>query len=249
MASSLSLAPPPQNVSATGLRARANAWPRRPSTGAPSPRSGWRWRLAASRGRTSRELKVARLFALWIVLVGYSLAAATLLVHALRNRSSDDRYAHWLDVGAYGVIVTFSGGPASTYYLGFLLPVFVASFRWRFGAGVRTLNVSLTVLLAATILGSVDGGGFEGGRFFLRAYILIIVGYLLASWGELDVQLKRGLVLLRDIALLSTPGFGTDRAIGALVTRVGAFYAATSCLLLMRDVAGPGHRLWKADSA
>jgi signal transduction histidine kinase len=181
------------------------------------------------------------------VLALYCFVSVALVLVAVRGLTYGDGFAHWVDVAAYAGIVALSGGAASIYYCGFLFPIFVASFRWGRVVGARTTVASVAALVGATVAATVDGTALDAGRLAVRAWNLTILGCLLAYWGDLDIQLKRRLVLLREVATLSNPRFGTDRTTGVLVERLRGFYGAKTCLLVMRDVASEDNRLFKAD--
>ena len=77
----------------------------------------------------------------------------------------------------------------------------------------------------------------------LLIVILCVTAYFLAS----RVKLKRHLLLVQEITLLSNPHFGADRTIASVMESLRAFYAADSCVLIMAEDTSSNYRLRRVD--
>lgn len=141
--------------------------------------------------------------------------------------------AHWADVAVVALLVVFTGGPHSAYFAMFLFPILIASLRWGFREGLRVTVVCATIGL---VVGFWPGAGHEGAearRFLLRWSFLPLVGYLVAYRGGYELELRRRLDLLKDIATLSNPRFGPHRMMGRWLESVRRFYDARLCLVVL----------------
>lgn len=185
----------------------------------------------------------------YIVLCLYTLYSALLYLSTRRPRASAEspleRWAHWVDVGWYALLVLVGGGANSIFFLGFLFPILVASFRWGFAAGLRVAIVSAIVFSLIGFASALQGTLVELGLFLLRPIYLLVLGYMMAYWGGFELELKRRLSLLKEVSTLSNPRFGVDQTICSLIERLRQFYEADNCLLIMKDEATQKHLLFR----
>ena len=109
-----------------------------------------------------------------------------------------DRWAHWIDVAWYVVLIALSQGTSSIFFFGFFFAIQVASFRWGFASG---LTVALVSALLFTVVGYLTrpvGEDFELNRFLIRPVYLLGIGYMMAYWGGFETAYKRRLALLNE---------------------------------------------------
>ena len=167
-------------------------------------------------------------------LVVYSVYGAVLYYLSLRGGPLPRSISHWIDVGCFLVLVALSSGTNSIFFFFFFFAILVASFRWGFKAGLRVTIVSA---LFFALIGYVTAAqsNFELNRFLLRPVYLLVLGYMIAYWGGHEIKLKRRLNLLKEINLLENPRFGVSETIGALLERLGSFYKADDCWLIISD--------------
>jgi signal transduction histidine kinase len=183
----------------------------------------------------------------YVVLAGYVLYSSVLYFLAIRRVLISSRFelwAHWIDVAWFTLLIGLSTGTNRIFFFGFLFAILVASFRRGFKAGlsvvfVSTLSVTIVGYTAETASYGFEGYGFDVYRFMLRPVFMIVLGYLMAHWGESEIQSKRRLALLKDITL-SNPRLGVDRTISAIMEALRKFYAANLVLLVLSDNE-PGH--------
>ncbi|MFC3108593.1 sensor histidine kinase [Undibacterium arcticum] len=169
-----------------------------------------------------------------LVFCGYTLHSIVLYVLSqLDQPFLHSKMIHWLDVGWYALIVFFTGGSNSFFFLFFFFAILTSSFRWGFEEGAR-ITLASSALFAVTGLVSMTEA--EISRLLLRTTFLLALGYMIAYWGGSEVAQKRRLALLRDVSQLSNPRFGVDHTIASVLEKTRAFFKASSCILVMRDI-------------
>lgn len=169
----------------------------------------------------------------WLVFGAYTLHSLVLYILSQSDHAFlQSRLIHWLDVFWYVLIVFFSGASNSFFFLFFFFAILTSSFRWGFEEGAR-VTLASTVLFAATLL--LAQSEAEVSRLLLRATFLLALGYMIAYWGESEVEQKRRLALLRDVSKLSNPRFGVDHTIASVLEKTRAFFKGSSCILVMQD--------------
>ena len=167
------------------------------------------------------------------ILAIYVLHSAILFFAAeFRLSFAQAKLYHWLDVFWFGVIVYFSGGIHSVFFLAFLFSILTSSFRWGAAEGVRVAIASATLLAVCGMTSYSEG---DLPQLLLHIVFLLSLGYLSAYWGEATLRLKRQLVLLRDVSKLSNPRFGVNQTINSVLQKTLHFYDGCSCVLVMQD--------------
>jgi signal transduction histidine kinase len=139
------------------------------------------------------------------------------------------RYAYWLDLACYGLLVIMGGELAPAFVFCFFLPIVVASFTDGFTAGaqVTTAGVGLYVLSAV-----MSPGDHTVVVLLFRTVLLAGLGYLVARRGEEELALKRRLALLNNVSRISNPRFGVEQTLRSILNQIREYYDADSCLLL-----------------
>jgi signal transduction histidine kinase len=159
------------------------------------------------------------------------------------------RGAHWGDVGWYTLLIALSTGTNSIFFFGFFFAILIASFRFGRGAGLQ-VTVASAILFTGVGLATVPMVPvFELNRFLLRPVFLFVLGYMIASLGGLEVDLKDRLAFLKEVSALYNPRFGVDRTIGRLMARLIGFYRPTLCLWITTDPLADQDLLRRADAA
>ncbi len=154
---------------------------------------------------------------------------------------------HWVDVGWYAVLISLSSGTNSIFLFFFFFAIMIASFQWGLRSGLCVACVSATLSFSIGFVTTPAGADLELNRLLLQPISLLVLGYMVAYWGESELTLKRRLVLLKDINTLSNPRFGVDRTLGTLMERLRAFYDADVCLLVTADLWTSEHRMRRVD--
>ena len=187
----------------------------------------------------------------YAALILYTLYSAAL--YLLRVRSDSWRPAAWVtwaDVCCYLVLVSLSSGTNSIFFFFFLFSIIEASFRRGLRPGLSVTFVSALLFTVVGYLSAPPESAFELNRFLLRPVYLLVLGYMIARWGEAEIQLKRRLALLKEVNTLSNPRFGVGHTAATMMKRVRAFYDADACLLVLgggRD--GEGFHLSRVERA
>jgi signal transduction histidine kinase len=176
---------------------------------------------------------------------GYSV-----LLYALSHRSRSPVWAaitRLTDIGWSLVLTALSNGTNRMLFTAFFLfATLVAAFRWGSSLRLREL-LGLVMLLTVIGIGITREAGFDLHHFFRRPTYLLMIGYLMAFWGDSEVIHRRRLALLKDVSALSNPRFGVERTIDLLAERLRAFYAADTCQLLVEDHATGETREYRAE--
>lgn len=168
----------------------------------------------------------------WVVFIGYTVHTSVLFVLSLLSKPfARSKLIHWLDAGWYAMMVLFTGGSQSLFFLFFFFAILTASFRWGFDEGARVTVASTLLFFAASIIGhSVD----MPAVLLLRATFLLALGYMIARWGQSELVMRQRLALLRDVSRLSNPRFGVDHTVTSVMRKTQEFFHAHSCVLVMR---------------
>ncbi len=148
-------------------------------------------------------------------------------------------WCHWLDVAWYTLLVALSSGTHSIFFFGLFFPILVASFRHGFPAGLAVTAVSALAFTLVALRAAPPEADFPWNRLLLRPTYLLLLGYMIAYWGGLEIRMKRRLALLSTIATLSNPRYGADRVLGAALNPIREFFTADTCLLAVREESGP----------
>lgn len=139
-------------------------------------------------------------------------------------------WAHWVDVFCYTVLIALSSGTNSIFFSFFYFSILIASFRWGFQSGVLVTLVSS--ILFTTVGYLTAPSSFDLNRFLLRPISMLALGYMIAYWGGFELELRRRLKFLRDIARSSNPRFGVEHTINSALEQLRVYYDADFCMLI-----------------
>ena len=169
----------------------------------------------------------------WIILLGYLAHSSVVYGYSLSNNLLSQSYMiHRLDILWFAVIIVFTGGVNSLFFLFFFFAIMVSSFRWGLEEGARVTIASAALFAISGLTADSD---HELTSLLLRITFLLALGYMCANWGESKIRLMRQLALLRDVSHLSNPRFGVDHTLTSILQKTCAFFSASSCILIMQD--------------
>jgi len=151
------------------------------------------------------------------------------------------RWAHWIDIFWFTVLISLSSGTNSIFFFFYYFSIMIASFRWGFASGLRVAVVSAVLF---SVVGYLAGPpNPEINRLLMRPLGLLGLGYMIAYWGGREIEQRERLKFLNDITRFSNPRFGVDHMISTSMERFRAYYDADKCLLITRVESGDGYRL------
>ncbi len=171
--------------------------------------------------------------AVLLLFLAYSLVAYFLAVR--RSRPVPASVAPWIDLAWVTLLVAVSAGTSSLFFPLYFFPILEASFGRGFRSGI------VVVILAATgfaVVGFATAPRHPGpnlGAYLVSPLYLLVLGYLAAVWGAVEVRSRERLALLRDVTRLSNPRFGVDRMVGRFLESIQQFYSADSCRLVVHE--------------
>jgi signal transduction histidine kinase len=149
-----------------------------------------------------------------------------------------ERRAHWIDFLFFLSLIALSGGSNSVFFNGLFFVVLATSFREGFARGLVVSLAGTGLYGVISVLSSEDLGTIQVNQFLLRTSWLLILGFLIAYWGETDLRGRAQIRLLRNIGATSNPRFGVDHTIFALLRRLGEFFSAESAFLVLASDDG-----------
>jgi signal transduction histidine kinase len=158
---------------------------------------------------------------------------AAYLLALRRGRSLPMSIAPWIDAAWVTLAVAVSQGTSGIFYPLYLFAIVCASF-W--GGRRRGLSVAVASAAAFAALGALTApAGVDLRHFLFSSLYLLVLGYLIATWGGHEVGARARLRLLRDVTSLSSPRFGVEATVGRILEAVRAFFDADSCRLVVAD--------------
>jgi len=171
------------------------------------------------------------------LLASYTIYSAVIYVLQLASRPPAfvTEWGHWIDVAWYALLVAFTSGTYSIFFWGLFFAILVASFRFGFTSGIRTALVSAGLFSALGYLTAFAHTDLETRVFLIRPMYLLVLGYLVARWGEQDLAQRRRLDYLRDVSGAANQRLGMDRTIGIVLDRLVRLFDADGALLLMEE--------------
>lgn len=185
------------------------------------------------------------------VLLAYGAYSAVLILQAGdKSVSAGWRHAHWVDTACFLLVVGLSGGIASKVSLFLLFPVLVATLQSGYIRGVIAA-VACALLLACVdaVRAWFDSGVRVQDLSLWRVAVLLLLGLLIARWGNSGYTLWRRLEFLRQVNTLANPSYSLFQMTKALAEMLRAYYRADSCIAIMSDMQSDGYLLWEANVA
>jgi signal transduction histidine kinase len=184
------------------------------------------------------------------VLLPYGAYSAVLMVQGRDEGAGTGlRYAHWVDAACFLLVVGLSGGITNKWSLFLLFPVLGASLQSGLRQGIIAA-VACALLLAC--VGALRAWLDPGVRFrdvsLWPVAALLLIGLLVARWGNAEFTLRRRLAFLNDLNTLASPRHNLDHAMRALSEMLRAFHRADSCIAVIADGQSDDYLLWEANA-
>jgi signal transduction histidine kinase len=148
-------------------------------------------------------------------------------------------WLHWIDLVWYLALNSLNGGVDSPFFSFFFFAILVASFRYGFAEGMRvTVACVLLSILSHGLLGynSLLPYSAENPVYasIVNSMSLLILGYLIANWGGIEMLQKRQLKLLSEINCMPNTHLNAEQVMGVSLEMIREFYGAQSCLAVMK---------------
>jgi signal transduction histidine kinase len=160
--------------------------------------------------------------ALYIVWAAFVLGAGR---RAFPVGSHRERLLPWVDAVWFLALIALSGAADSIFFSGLYFAILSASFRRGFASGISITAFSAGGFLVVGFREGWSDPGFPLDRFLLRPIWLVILGFLMACWGEGEVESRRRLALLSRIASLN-PRIGFRACLAELLEDLRRFFRA-----------------------
>lgn len=176
----------------------------------------------------------------------YTAYSALLCLPGLR-RCVPARAQPWIDVLFYIVLIALTQGSGSIFFHFLFFAILTASFSRGFREGFAVTMVAVLAFATISLVDHAVSNLLRIGEVLTRTVSLYIVGYLIASWGEHEISLRRRLGLLRELSDAVNPRAGLDNVMAGNLTRLLEFFGAQSCLLVFAKAGASTRLLYRAD--
>jgi signal transduction histidine kinase len=179
--------------------------------------------------------------------LSYGAYGAVLMLSSRAQRAGG-KHGHWLDAACFLLVVGLGGGITSTLFLFLLFPVLVASLQSGFRGGVVAAIACALLLAGACGLGAwLDPGVRYWDVSLWPVAVLLLMGLLVARWGNAGFTLWRQLALLSDLNALANPRASFQQATSALAELLRAYYRADACIVAIAEAQSDGYLLLEAN--
>ncbi|WP_228217411.1 sensor histidine kinase [Aromatoleum toluclasticum] len=179
------------------------------------------------------------------LLLGYLLFAAWLLARELRGLRAL-AHAAWADLAWCLALTAVSGGTSSVLFFFLLLPIMSHAFRDGYSAGWTMTWVTTAGFLAVGLPTSPGGILFEVNRAMIRPLTLLILGYMIAREGGVQIGARKRLSLLARIDTVANPRFGVDRTLLNAAEQLRTAYGVRECVIVLQHTDSGGCILARA---
>lgn len=141
--------------------------------------------------------------------------------------------APWIDVAWVTLAAAVGRATSEIFYPLYLFAILCASLRSGFRRGFAVAVVSA---LAYASVGPFSAPpGTDEATFLTRPAYLLVLGFLMAAWGEHEVRSRARLRFLRDVTAIASPRFGVEPTMGRILEAVRAFFDADACRWIVSD--------------
>ena len=175
-------------------------------------------------------------------LIVYSIYSLAVLWAVSRSRARvPPRALAWIDVAFAGCLSAVTGGTNSVFFFFFLLAVLSAAFTRGFREGMLITGASTVAYAVAGLVALQFAADQELDRTLIRPIYLLTLGFLVSYWGGSELELKRRLALLRELAGAINPREGGVTPITTRLRALCTFFNADNALLAVeypRSAAG-----------
>lgn len=98
---------------------------------------------------------------------------------------------HAFDLAMFGVVVSFTRGPSSPFFMFFVFALVSAGLRWQWRGVLWTAGAALATLVGSGLWAALTASpGVELNRFIIRGVYLIVVAVLLGYLSDHEKRLR-----------------------------------------------------------
>ena len=103
--------------------------------------------------------------------------------------------SHGIDLILFGLLMFFTQGPASPFFVFFVFALVCATLRWQLRGAVYTAAISLSIVIVMAVYPKylLSSPNFEMNRFIIRISYLAVVAALLGYLGAHEQRLRNEL--------------------------------------------------------
>jgi signal transduction histidine kinase len=163
----------------------------------------------------------------------YGIAIATLVT--LAPAALPARILPWVDVLFAAFVVALTEGTNSIFFFLFFFSILSAAFTSGFREGIALTLASVVLYVVASVIGRPLGVEVETDRVLIRPVYLAALGFLVSYWGGSELELKRRLALLGEVAAGVHVGDGVHATIDATLRRLRHYFGADAAMLALND--------------
>jgi signal transduction histidine kinase len=181
-------------------------------------------------------------------LVVYAIYSLAVMWAVWRTRArAVPRALAWIDVAFAGGISAMTEGTNSIFFAFYFLAVLAAAFTRGFREAMLITAVSTGAYLVAGLVAKPLIAAEDLDRALIRPVALLALGFLMSYWGGSEIELKRRLALLRNIAGAINPREGVVAAITARLQALCTFFDADNAVLAVEHPRkAPGGTIYTA---
>ncbi|MCI0417822.1 MAG: GAF domain-containing sensor histidine kinase [Acidobacteria bacterium] len=187
--------------------------------------------LIVEPAQSSRDATEAhRVAALYFL---YAVAVMWIIDRGLMRAESVGIYSQVLDTLWFPIILIYTQGENSPFFLYYVYSLVTAGFRWGFLATLlcNTANVAMyTIVHLATVQSQ-----FEFSRFWVRPTYLYVLACLIGYLGEYQKRTQRNLRTLAELSGSIRLKSQFPRMLGEAMEKVRQLFQADQCILLLED--------------
>jgi signal transduction histidine kinase len=190
-------------------------------------------------------------YLLFAILLPYGAYSAVLMLRANRGRiGARFKHAPWVDAACYLLVVSLGVDITSKLFVFLLFPVLVVSFQSGLRRGALVAIACALLFAGAGVLHAWLDPSLGLQKLSLWPIVaLLVVGLVIARWGNSELTLLRRLAFLNDLNALASPRYNLEHAMGRFAEMLRAYHRADSCIVVIDDPQSDGYLLCEANAA
>ena len=181
------------------------------------------------------------------VLFLFTVYVGVLYWRTVRNSTYEEpRFIYWIDTLWYLGFTAITGGPQSLFAFFLPFPVLFVSLRWGFGPGITMTWFTTISLLVLGVLITGTGSPILAAYSLLSIIALLVLGYLIATWANSGLALRRRLSSLKEIDSQFNPRLNIEQIIDKVVRQLTTLYPVQKYVLVLVEARNPA-RVFRAN--